>query len=99
MEGWPKYFTAETIREAARRQAQEDINAAILAGMNDIDVLRAVLRDLCEQVDRLTAESKALRATLQFATELGDLPNEHLCVERHGPDERKERSSHAANTL
>lgn len=67
--------------------------------MNDIDFLRAVLRDLGEQVVRLTAENKALRANLQFQTEFGDHPNEHLCLERHGPDERKERSSHAANTL
>jgi regulator of replication initiation timing len=99
MEAWPTDFNAETIREAARRKALEDIDAAILAGMNDIDFLRDVLHDLCEQVARLTAENKALRENLLFSTHPGDLPNEHLCVERDGPEERKERSSHAASTL
>lgn len=99
MEAWPKDFNAKTIREAARRKAQEDIDAAILAGMNDIDFLRAVLRDLCQQVARLTAENKALRENLLFSTAPGDLPNEHLCVERDGPEERKERISHAASAI
>lgn len=99
MEAWPTDFNAETIRKAARRKALEDIDSAILAGMNDIDFLRDVLHDLCEQVARLTAENKALRENLLFSTDPGDLPNEHLCVERDGQEERKERSSHAASTL
>lgn len=98
MEAWPTDFNAETIREAARRKALEGIDAAILAGMNDIDFLRDVLHDLCEQVARFTAENKALRENLLFSTDPGDLP-EHFCVERDGPEERKERSSHAASAI